>query len=60
MCAGALGWAQVGAVVFGASDDKRGYRRFAPQALHPRTEVRSGVLEEECVALMKAFFKRRR
>ena len=60
MCAGALGWAQVGAVVFGASDDKRGYRRFAPQALHPRTEVRSGVLEEECAALMKAFFKRRR
>ena len=60
MCAGALGWAQVGAVVFGASDDKRGYGRFAPQALHPRTEVRSGVLEEECAALMKAFFKRRR
>lgn len=60
MCAGALGWSQIGAVVFGASDDKRGYQRFAPQALHPRTEVRSGVLEEECATLMKDFFKRKR
>lgn len=60
MCAGALGWAQMGGVVFGTSDEKRGYQRFAPQALHPRTEVRSGVLEEECAALMKDFFKRKR
>ena len=60
MCAGALGWAQMGGVVFGTSDEKRGYQRFAPQALHPRTEVRSGVLQEECAALMKDFFKRKR
>lgn len=60
MCAGALGWAQIGGVVFGTSDEKRGYQRFAPQALHPRTEVRSGVLQEECAALMKDFFKRKR
>ena len=60
MCAGALGWSQIGAVVFGAPDEKRGYQRFAPQALHPRTEVRSGVLQEECAALMKDFFKRKR
>ena len=60
MCAGALGWSQIGAVVFGAPDEKRGYQRYAPQALHPRTEVRSGVLEEECAALMKDFFKRKR
>lgn len=60
MCAGALGWAQMAAVVFGATDDKRGYQRFAPQALHPRTQVRSGVLEAECTALMKEFFRRKR
>ena len=60
MCAGALGWAQMGGVVFGTSDEKRGYQRFAPQALHPRTEVRSGVLQEEGAALMKDFFKRKR
>ena len=60
MCAGALGWAQMGGVVFGTYDEKRGYQRFAPQALHPRTEVRSGVLQEECAALMKDFFKRKR
>lgn len=60
MCAGALGWAQMTAVVFGATDDKRGYQRFAPQALHPRTQVRSGVLEAECTALMKEFFRRKR
>ena len=46
MCAGALGWAQLGRLVYGAPDDKRGYRRFAPQALHPKTEVTAGVLTE--------------
>lgn len=60
MCAGALGWAQLGRLVYGAPDDKRGYRRFAPQALHPKTEVLSGVLEEECAELMKRFFTERR
>ncbi len=60
MCGGALGWSQLGRLVFGARDEKRGYQRFAPEALHPKTEVVSGVLEEECSSLMKAFFKRKR
>ena len=60
MCAGALGWAQLGRLVYGAPDDKRGYRRFAPQALHPKTEVLSGVMESECGDLMKRFFTERR
>lgn len=60
MCAGAIGWAQLARVVFGASDEKRGYRRFAPQAMHPKTQVEPGVLADECVALMKDFFVRRR
>ena len=60
MCAGALGWSQIGRVVYGAADPKRGYRTFAPGALHPRTEVTAGTLEEECSALMKEFFKRKR
>lgn len=60
MCAGALGWSQIGRIVYGAADPKRGYRTFAPEALHPRTEVTAGTLEEECSALMKEFFKRKR
>ena len=60
MCAGAIGWSQLGRLVFGASDEKRGYRKYAPDALHPKTEVVSGVLEEECAQLMKDFFKGKR
>lgn len=60
MCAGALGWSQIGHVVFGTADEKRGYQRFAPEALHPRTEVTAGVLEEECRRLMQEFFKSKR
>lgn len=60
MCAGALGWSQLGRLVFGATDEKRGYQRFAPQALHPRTVIVKGVMEEECAQLMKDFFKGRR
>lgn len=60
MCAGALGWSQIGRIVFGTGDEKRGYRRFAPEALHPRTEVVSGILEEECRCLMQEFFKGKR
>ena len=60
MCAGAIGWSQLPRLVFGAGDDKRGYRRFAPDALHPKTEVESGVLADECAALMKDFFSKRR
>ena len=60
MCAGALGWSQVGRVVYGAADEKRGFQRFAPQALHPKTQLVSGVMEEECAVLMKEFFLRKR
>ena len=60
MCAGAIGWSQLGRLVYGASDEKRGFRRFAPEALHPKTVVVNGVLEEECAELMKEFFKKKR
>jgi tRNA(adenine34) deaminase len=60
MCAGALGWSQIGRVVYGAEDEKRGFRKFAPQALHPKTQLVSGVMEEECALLMKEFFQRKR
>ena len=56
MCAGAIGWAQVRRLVYGARDPKRGFTRFAPDALHPKCEVTAGVLEQECAALMKDFF----
>ncbi|MCD8291303.1 MAG: nucleoside deaminase [Prevotella sp.] len=56
MCAGAIGWAQIKRIVYGASDEKKGYRRFAPNTLHPKAEVISGVLEEECKKIMKDFF----
>ena len=60
MCAGAIGWSQLKRLVYGASDEKRGYRRFAPQALHPRTEVKDGVMADEAASLMKEFFSRKR
>ena len=60
MCAGALGWAQLGRLVYGAADEKRGFRRYAPQALHPKTQVTEGVMAVECAALMKRFFSERR
>ena len=60
MCAGAIAWSQMGKLVFGAVDEKRGYRRYAPQALHPKTEVVTGDKAEECAQLMKDFFKKKR
>ena len=60
MCAGAIGWAQISRVVYGASDPKRGFTVFAPKALHPRTQVAAGILEEECAALMRDFFQSKR
>jgi tRNA(adenine34) deaminase len=60
MCAGALGWAQVGKLVFGAFDEKRGYLRFAPGALHPKTEVVHGIMEDECKSLIQDFFRQKR
>ena len=60
MCAGAIGWAQTARLVFGAADEKRGYQRYAPQALHPKTQVSQGVLADECARLMKEFFLNKR
>ncbi len=60
MCAGAIGWAQIKRVVYGASDEKRGFTVFAPNALHPKCTVTLGVLEEECRELMQLFFTQRR
>lgn len=60
MCAGAIGWSQLGRLVYGANDEKRGFQRFAPKALHPKTVVVSGVLQDECATLMKNFFKEKR
>lgn len=60
MCAGAIGWAQLKRVVFGTTDEKRGFRKFAPGAMHPKTIIVSGILENECASLMKDFFKDKR
>lgn len=60
MCAGALGWSQISRIVYGAGDEKRGYARLAPNALHPKTEVVAGMLEDECSKLVKNFFKKKR
>lgn len=60
MCAGAIAWAQMGRLVFGATDEKRGYQRYASNAMHPKTKVLQGVLQDDCASLMKEFFKKRR
>jgi len=60
MCAGALAWSQIGRIVYGAADTKKGYRLVAPKVMHPKTQVISGVMEEECSAIMKEFFRAKR
>ena len=60
MCAGAMAWSQLGRVVYGAPDQRRGYSLFTPSLLHPRTEALGGILQEECVQLMLDFFKDKR
>ena len=60
MCAGALAWSQITKIVYGASDEKRGFSRFSPSPLHPRTEVISGILEEESAELIRSFFAKKR
>lgn len=60
MCAGAIGWAQIPRIVYGCPDAKRGYREYAPRALHPKATVTEGVLCEECRELMTNFFKSKR
>ena len=60
MCAGAIGWAQIPRIVYGAADEKRGFHEYAPKAMHPKATITGGVLEEECRLLMQDFFKSRR
>lgn len=60
MCAAAMNWAQVGRVVYGAPDPRRGYSLYSPSLLHPKTLVRAGVQQQECSTLMKEFFKEKR
>ena len=60
MCAGAIGWAPLSRIVYGASDEKRGYALYAPKAFHPKATVTKGVLEAECRQLMQDFFRQRR
>ena len=60
MCAGAIGWAQIPRIVYGAPDEKRGYHDVAPHALHPKATIVAGVLESECRELMQQFFKEKR
>lgn len=60
MCAGAIGWAQISRVVYGAPDEKRGFRSYAPGALHPKCSVTAGVLEDECRQLIQQFFRAKR
>ena len=60
MCAGAIGWSQLSRVVYGATDEKRGYSMYAPNVFHPKTVVEKGILENECRELLQKFFKARR
>jgi tRNA(adenine34) deaminase len=60
MCAGAIGWAQISRIVYGAPDPKRGYTIYAPRTFHPKATVTAGVLETECRELIQAFFKNKR
>lgn len=60
MCAGAIGWSQARSIVFGATDEKKGYRTISNSLLHPKTIVESGVLEKECRELLVRFFKEKR
>ncbi len=60
MCAGALNWAQITRIVYGATDQKRGYSTFTQPLLHPKTEVLSGIMEHECSQIVKQFFNAKR
>jgi tRNA(adenine34) deaminase len=60
MCAGALSWAQLGKLVYGAGDEKKGFMRVGTEVLHPKTEISYGVLEEDCRLLLQSFFAKRR
>ena len=60
MCAGAIGWSQASALVYGVADEKKGYTTVSGTLLHPKTSVKSGLLENECREILLKFFKARR
>jgi tRNA(adenine34) deaminase len=60
MCAGAIAWAQINTLIYGAPDEKRGFQQYAPHALHPKTTVKSNILAKECADMMTDFFRKRR
>ncbi len=60
MCAGALNWSQLKRIVYGAVDEKRGFSRCTPPLIHPKTELTSGIMEEECQAIIQDFFRQKR
>ncbi|MCB0644709.1 MAG: nucleoside deaminase, partial [Phaeodactylibacter sp.] len=60
MCAGALAWAQLGKLVYGAADSKRGFMRYGKAFLHPKTQVAFGILEDKCQQILQDFFAKRR
>tara|TARA_B110000211_G_C13973089_1_gene505879 strand:+ start:279 stop:725 length:447 start_codon:yes stop_codon:yes gene_type:complete len=60
MCAGALAWAQIGTIYFGASDDKRGAGRLSENIYHPKTKIEFGIMKNECSEIIKSFFEERR
>ena len=60
MCAGALAWSQISRIVYGASDEKRGFLKFVPLVLHPKTEILGGILKDDCANLIKRFFNLKR
>lgn len=60
MCAGALAWTQIGRIVYGAGDEKRGFMRYGRELLHPKTKLEFGILHEECSQLLQSFFQQRR
>ena len=60
MCAGALAWSQITKVVYGAPDEKKGFSKVISPVLHPKTEIIAGVMQDECVNLLKEFFNARR
>lgn len=60
MCAGALYWSQIGKIVFGASDKKGGFKQISEDLIHKKTEIIYGILENECIQLMKDFFSKKR
>jgi tRNA(adenine34) deaminase len=60
MCAGASYWTQIGKIIYGAKDEKRGFSKYASNLLHPSTEIIGGILNDECSEILKEFFRKKR